>query len=125
MPREAGYCFNPICVYLCWKDEARSSVEFVVTEVSNTPWNQRTVHVLPLSEGVLVDGEIHLERVKSLHVSPFNAEPDGQATWVRGACVFCRGLAHSCTCLALPLQAAQRKAKHPRLAIFFGGGAVH
>eukprot|EP00730_Choanoeca_flexa_P017891 TRINITY_DN8662_c0_g1_i1.p1 TRINITY_DN8662_c0_g1~~TRINITY_DN8662_c0_g1_i1.p1 ORF type:complete len:724 (+),score=117.45 TRINITY_DN8662_c0_g1_i1:106-2277(+) len=81
MPREFGYCFNPITVYLCWSDQARTAVDYVVAEVSNTPWNQRTVHVLPMKEAKMVDGRLQIERLKSLHVSPFNAEPDGDATW--------------------------------------------
>lgn len=123
MPREAGYCFNPICVYLCWKDDTRSSVEYVVTEVSNTPWNQRTVHVLPVSEGVEVNGELHIERVKSLHVSPFNAEPDGEATWVSLQYFgYWNYPSNSlCPAIALPLSTATRQTILEGLALLTGG----
>jgi DUF1365 family protein len=82
--REWGYCFNPIALFLCWDTEARGAVRFVVPEVSNTPWGERTVQVLDLSTARkgAEDGTLVIEKPKTLHVSPFNPMPDSQATWV-------------------------------------------
>jgi DUF1365 family protein len=40
------YCFNPISFYFVWADDSRSVLDFIVSEVASTPWDQRTVHVL-------------------------------------------------------------------------------
>ena len=69
--------FNPICFFLVWSDESRIKVDFVVTEVSNTPWGQRTVHVLDVRAG----HKAPIVRAKSIHVSPFNPVPDGKQLW--------------------------------------------
>lgn len=60
-PRTWGWLFNPISIYYCLTPD--HEVEFVLVEVTNTPWHERTTYVLP---GI---GE-HV-RAKELHVSPF------------------------------------------------------
>jgi hypothetical protein len=60
--RTWGWLFNPISVYYCYSPDG-TTVEWVVAEVTNTPWHERVTYVLP---GV---GEHHV--AKELHVSPF------------------------------------------------------
>jgi DUF1365 family protein len=74
---------------------ARERVEFVVLEVTNTPWLQRAVSVLDLrGTDYHIRGENNrtennnsrsslppIEIVKNLHVSPFNHVPDGDQHW--------------------------------------------
>jgi uncharacterized protein len=109
--REWGYCFNPIGLYYCWESTERSRLLCVVSVVTNTPWGQRSLHVLPIvsadatlksvSPKVRPEGEGQEQqqqqqqqqqkqqqqqrtihqREKQLHVSPFNPPPDGEASW--------------------------------------------
>eukprot|EP00041_Stephanoeca_diplocostata_P006394 m.83389 g.83389 ORF g.83389 m.83389 type:complete len:268 (-) comp16343_c0_seq2:156-959(-) len=79
---EFGAVFNPIVIFLCWDSPDRNRVEYVVSEVSNTPWEERTVQVLPMSEATQdAKGRFIIERTKSLHVSPFNEMPNGESKW--------------------------------------------
>jgi len=66
--RYFGYQNNPIAVYYCY-DKPGRSLQYVVAEVTNTPWGERHSYVLkaPAGEGPLVT-----EFDKALHVSPFN-----------------------------------------------------
>ena len=98
--RTFGYCLNPISVFLCWSggDEhdnrqhssSRPRVEFIVTEVTSTPWEQRVVHVLDLREQATrkkktmeqkKENDRVFTRTKTIHVSPFNPVPDGDQLW--------------------------------------------
>ncbi|WP_053979252.1 DUF1365 domain-containing protein [Marinagarivorans algicola] len=65
--RYFGFIINPITIYYCF-DESGETLETIVAEVNNTPWNERHAYVLP------VDGEhaLSISFEKSLHVSPFN-----------------------------------------------------
>eukprot|EP00911_Craspedida_sp_UC1_P001360 UC1_evm1s1026 len=105
-----GYAFNPICLYFCWGGELggeRQHIDFIVAQVTNTPWGQRTVHVLDLRDnssnsgsgsgsgsgssgsgsgsgsgrGYMLRLPLTYVRTKSLHVSPFNPVPDGEQLW--------------------------------------------
>lgn len=88
-----GYCFNPIALFFVWDSPERGCIEFVVSEVTNTPWGQKTVHVLDLRQeagqrpkyrsGIQSFGTCYprILRTKSLHVSPFNPVPDGKQIW--------------------------------------------
>lgn len=60
--RTWGWLFNPISCYFCY-DESGSEVQWLVAEVTNTPWHERHAYV------VGPPGE-HLVK-KALHVSPF------------------------------------------------------
>lgn len=65
--RYAGRWFNPISVYYCFADDGET-LEWVVAEVTNTPWRERTHYVLDVRGGA----GVHAGRMaKSLHVSPF------------------------------------------------------
>lgn len=61
-PRTWGWLFNPISYYFCY-DPTGVAVEYVVVEVTNTPWHERTTYVLP--------GAGEHTSAKQLHVSPF------------------------------------------------------
>ena len=96
--REWGYCFNPICLFICWSDVTRARVEHVVSVVTNTPWGQRSIHVLPLTAAHQDGGlksttqaqkeeqpearpSYSIKKPKVLHVSPFNPTPNGISCW--------------------------------------------
>jgi DUF1365 family protein len=61
--RSFGHCFNPVSFYYCF-DRAGEQLVAVVAEVTNTPWGERHVYVLPGGRA---------ELAKRLHVSPFMA----------------------------------------------------
>ncbi|KNC52031.1 plasmid partition ParA protein [Thecamonas trahens ATCC 50062] len=58
----AGMLFNPITVFYCYDGDDK--LAWLVAEVTNTPWGERVVYVLPS------DGEKRVR--KAMHVSPFN-----------------------------------------------------
>ena len=59
--RTLGWCFNPISCYFCF-DETGRDVEWLVAEVTNTPWRERHAYVLGPPGTHTVS--------KQLHVSP-------------------------------------------------------
>ncbi len=63
--RYFGYCFNPISIYYCF-DKNDQDLEWIVAEVTNTPWGERHCYVLKPA-AVLKPTEFK----KKLHVSPF------------------------------------------------------
>jgi DUF1365 family protein len=76
--RYYGFQMNPICMFYCFNDD-EETVEAVVAEVTNTPWNERHCYVLDL-RGKAGDGTEFVESTpnmlsftnrKELHVSPF------------------------------------------------------
>ena len=68
--RYLGHCFNPVSFYYCFGKDGRS-VETIVAEVSNTPWRERHMYVLPeaLNHGRGDDKSYSFP--KAFHVSPF------------------------------------------------------
>jgi uncharacterized protein len=62
--RAFGVCFNPVTFYYCF-DESDTALQFVVTEVTNTPWLERHRYVVDLRQE---KAELY---PKQLHVSPF------------------------------------------------------
>ena len=58
-----GYCMNPVSFYYCY-DNTGSEVEFVVSEITNTPWGEKHRQVFEMKE------KVH-KFPKSFHVSPF------------------------------------------------------
>ena len=73
--RYFGYYFNPISIYYCF-DETGSRLDVVVGEVSNTPWGEKHVYVLPVGdecEGNDVSKKrlLKFSNKKCFHVSPF------------------------------------------------------
>lgn len=75
--RTYGYCFNPISVFFVWGTDRREKIHFIVTEVTSTPWEKRTLQVLDVRDGYTSP----IVRQKTLHVSPFNSPPDGKNIW--------------------------------------------
>jgi len=65
-----GFCFNPVSFYYCF-DASGSAVETIVAEVSNTPWGERELYVLPRSENVGKGAIQRFKPRKKFHVSPF------------------------------------------------------
>ncbi len=66
--RYFGKAMNPLTCYYCFnRDE--SQLEYLVAEVTNTPWNERHSYVLP---GPGAGKWLRTEFAKEMHVSPFN-----------------------------------------------------
>ncbi|MCL5047803.1 MAG: DUF1365 domain-containing protein [Firmicutes bacterium] len=66
--RTANWNFNPISVYYVFSDTTTSqSLDAVVMEVNNTPWNERTYYVMT------TPGSRYTKHLfdKKMHVSPF------------------------------------------------------
>ena len=66
--RYFGFQNNPIAVFYCY-DTLGTKLEYVVAEVTNTPWGERHSYVL---EAPADDAPLITEFDKELHVSPFN-----------------------------------------------------
>ena len=60
--RYFGFHFNPVNFYYCY-DQA-GTLRWILTEVRNTPWNERHYYA--------VDGQAAHPLEKAFHVSPFN-----------------------------------------------------
>ena len=73
-----GHCFNPVSFYYCFAADGET-VEAVIAEVTNTPWAERHVYVLPWSEDSRGGGRGTFD--KALHVSPFMGM-DQHYSWV-------------------------------------------
>ena len=65
--RYFGIGFNPVTFYYCF-DRADRRVEFIVAEITNTPWNERHAYVLP---DVGPARPLRYRIAKQFHVSPF------------------------------------------------------
>ena len=86
--RYFGYLINPISCYYCF-DHSGESLQAMLIEVTNTPWEERTHYVLDCrnySKGM------QIEFAKDMHVSPFmpmdmlyrwqGQIPDDQLTYI-------------------------------------------
>jgi DUF1365 family protein len=60
-----GYVFNPVSFYYCFQADGET-LDVIVAEITNTPWQERHAYVLPAS-----DGEVRAAFPKAFHVSPF------------------------------------------------------
>jgi DUF1365 family protein len=67
--RYFGYLMNPIACYYCYGDEAGTQLDYLVAEVTNTPWNERHSYVLAAPED---GGWLRTRFAKDFHVSPFH-----------------------------------------------------
>ena len=68
--RYFGHSFNPVSFYYCY-DVEDTKVEFIVAEITNTPWGERHAYVLGEKQN---EGEGRRKRYqfgKEFHVSPF------------------------------------------------------
>lgn len=66
--RYFGFSMNPIACYYCYNDD-ETRLEYLVAEVTNTPWEERHSYVL---RGPGQGQWLYSEFDKALHVSPFN-----------------------------------------------------
>jgi hypothetical protein len=66
--RTAGYLFNPVSFHYCF-DASGRSLEAIVADVTNTPWNERYAYVLPVARSARRQ---RFETAKAFHVSPFH-----------------------------------------------------
>ncbi|SRR6056297_2832211 len=66
--RYYGFNMNPISCYYCYSED-ESRLEYLVAEVTNTPWEERHSYVL---EAPAEGRWLRTEFDKALHVSPFN-----------------------------------------------------
>ena len=65
--RYFGFCFNPVSFYYCF-DQQGEHLEFIVAEVTNTPWNERKAYVVECEPGA----DVHrVAFKKDFHISPF------------------------------------------------------
>ena len=63
--RNWGFIMNPITCYYCFDNNER--LQYVVAEVTNTPWRERHAYVLPIAGSV----PEAVNFPKAMHVSPF------------------------------------------------------
>lgn len=68
--RYFGYCFNPVTFYYCFEADNRT-LQAIVAEINNTPWNQRHQYVLDCTatSGNVNHHRFHMR--KDFHISPF------------------------------------------------------
>ena len=71
-PRSAGFSFNPVNFYFCY---SRHTCEAILSDVRNTPWNERHCYALDARDHVAtetgLEGDYRFRPAKRLHVSPF------------------------------------------------------
>jgi hypothetical protein len=70
-PRMLGYVFNPVTFYYCF--DAQNTLDAVVAEITNTPWNERHAYVLDARTalGGGAGRPLRWRFGKEFHVSPF------------------------------------------------------
>lgn len=66
-----GYCFNPISLYFIF-NENHPALDYLILEVSNTPWGE-TQHYVLASSADSTNNVYRFTFKKELHVSPFMA----------------------------------------------------
>ncbi len=67
--RYFGYVMNPVTFYYCF-DSTGETVQAILAEITNTPWNERHVYALgAVGDGGATDSDHHF--AKEFHVSPF------------------------------------------------------
>ena len=62
-----GYCFNPVSFFYCFADDGET-VDYIVTEVNNTPWGERDSYVQVCADN---KRSWRFRPKKKMHVSPF------------------------------------------------------
>lgn len=65
-----GFCFNPVSFYYCFAADGET-VEYIVSEVNNTPWGERDTYVLDCQHGGSGAASWRFRPKKKMHVSPF------------------------------------------------------
>ncbi|MEO7940763.1 MAG: DUF1365 domain-containing protein [Burkholderiaceae bacterium] len=85
--RYFGLRMNPVSFYYGFADDG-TTLDWVLAEITNTPWDERHAYLLPTSEAQAHGRALHWKFDKRFHVSPFLAmdrayhwamtPPDGQ-----------------------------------------------
>jgi DUF1365 family protein len=67
-----GYCFNPVSFYYCFAEDGQT-LEYIVSEVNNTPWGERDIYVMDCASSSKAEptSSWHFCPTKKMHVSPF------------------------------------------------------
>ncbi len=65
-----GFCFNPVSFYYCFAPDGET-LEYIVSEVSNTPWGELDTYVLDCRKTPRSSRAWEFQPVKKMHVSPF------------------------------------------------------
>lgn len=68
--RYFGYSFNPVSLYYGYHDDGHT-LDWVLAEITNTPWRQRHSYVLPVSGSRRRGDMLEWDFDKRFHVSPF------------------------------------------------------
>lgn len=71
--RYFGFMMNPVSFYYCF-DATETSVEVVVADVNNTPWNEQHCYVLDTRQELTSNAHpirLRQRQPKQFHVSPF------------------------------------------------------
>ena len=68
--RYYGHCFNPVSFYYCY-NATDTTVEYIVAEITNTPWLERHSYVLGIKQNLDTGSGKHFQFAKAFHVSPF------------------------------------------------------
>lgn len=68
--RYAGHVFNPVTFYYCFGADG-AALEYIVAEITNTPWAQRHAYVLDSRATARAGQVLGWEFDKTFHVSPF------------------------------------------------------
>jgi DUF1365 family protein len=68
--RYFGHCFNPVSFYYCY-DVDDSKVEYIVAEITNTPWRDRHSYVMGEKQNEEKFKRKRYRFGKEFHVSPF------------------------------------------------------
>ncbi|OUU80908.1 MAG: hypothetical protein CBC38_00190 [Gammaproteobacteria bacterium TMED78] len=66
-----GYGFNPVSFYYCFSDLDSKNLEFIITEVNNTPWGDQYCYLLNNSKSIKNNNVSSFKLKKDFHVSPF------------------------------------------------------
>lgn len=68
--RYFGHCFNPVSFYYCYAEDS-VTLDCIVAEITNTPWNERHSYVLPVAAAERHQRAYAWAFRKAFHVSPF------------------------------------------------------
>ncbi|MET0282547.1 MAG: DUF1365 domain-containing protein [Steroidobacteraceae bacterium] len=68
--RYVGHVFNPVTFYYCFAADGLQ-LDYLVAEITNTPWGERHAYVLDAAAARGADGVMHWCFDKAFHVSPF------------------------------------------------------
>ena len=68
--RYFGHCFNPVAFYYGYADDGRT-LEWILAEISNIPWNERHAYLLPIAGATTRAGAYAWQFRKEFTVSPF------------------------------------------------------